>query len=66
MFNIKKIIRILLHSRRRPFLVKTRISKIIKNAPEYKIHSLVKNKDKIFMLLKDIKEVVYSQIYYLF
>ena len=58
MFNIKKkIIRILLHSRRRPFLVKkTRISQIIKNAPEYKIHSFgEKNKDKIFYVIKRSK-----------
>ena len=50
----KKIIRILLHSRRRPFLLKeTRISKILKNAPEYKIHSFgTKNKDKIFYVIK--------------
>ena len=55
MFDInKKIIRILLHTRRRPFLSReTKISKIVKTAPGYKIYSFgVKNRDKIFYVIK--------------
>ena len=58
MFNInKKIIRILLHTRRRPFLSReTKISKILKKTPEYKIHSFgSKNRDKIFYVIKRYK-----------
>ncbi len=58
MFDInKKIIRILLHTRRRPFLSReTKISKIVKTAPGYKIYSFgVKNRDKIFYVIKRYK-----------
>ncbi len=56
-FIKKKIIDLLLKSRSRPFLKrKSRISLIVKNAPQYKIHSFgEKNKDKIFYVIKRYK-----------
>ena len=55
MFNIKKkITNFLLKSRSRPFLSrKSKISLLIKNPPEYKIHSFgEKNKNKFFYVIK--------------
>jgi len=53
-FLKRKIVRLLLKSRSRPFLIrKSAISSIVRNSPEYKIHSFgQKNKNKIFYVIK--------------
>ena len=53
-FLKRKIVRLLLKSRSRPFLIrKSEISSIVRNSPEYKIHSFgEKNKSKIFYVIK--------------